>query len=182
MHSIQRSTIVAATTLIACAPTLTVARNVAAQQRMPSSGDPSHQVDLNTKDYDVSAEILWRALEAAYRAAGIRPTSLNSAGYQMAYVAAPSGPRVGNAKIESLVNCGGDKKAPLARTTPLRFAVRSEITPRGESSTLKTFVDVAPMAGLVDSATAPTCKSAFVLERKLMPQMRVEVRVVRVQR
>jgi hypothetical protein len=134
--------------------------------------------DQHVKRFDrVPIEPVWKAVEVAYRQAGIRPSSVDAGNYRITYVAAPAGGKIGNMKIENAFDCGGDKKAPLAATTEMSVSVSTLVRPMGEGAESVTSVVATPVPP-ADGSPAIVCRSKGTLERKLEPQLKFEVRVV----
>lgn len=154
------------------AQTTTTIRDLPNGRGRVSPGDPY------VKSFDrISAEGVWRAVEIAYRQAGIRPTEVHAGGYNISYVASPAGKKIGNLKIEHVFDCGGDKKAPLAATTELAVSVSTRVRPIGDGAESATSVR-ATAAVPADGSPTPVCTSKGALERRLEPQIKVKVMIV----
>lgn len=129
----------------------------------------------------VPIEAVWNGVQNAYRQSGFRANSLNVRGYQILFVADSAGPRVGNMKMESVFDCGGDKKSPLAKTLPLGVNISTQV--RQVGSTVETVTRVIAIPPAPAEGEAPVhCVSKGVLEKRLTPQFKTKIVVTRVQR
>jgi hypothetical protein len=125
------------------------------------------------KKFDrIPIPMVWKAVEAAYKQAGVKPSFIEPSLNAMSYVASPAGKKIGNPKIVDDFDCGGDKKAPLAATIPLSVNVRTVVKEYGEGSEVTTTVVGTPIAP-EDGSVPPVCISRGKLERKLEPQIKI---------
>lgn len=129
----------------------------------------------------VPIEAVWTGVQNAYRQNGFRASSLNIRGYQIIYLADSAGPKLGNMKIESVFDCGGDKKSPLAKTLALGVSITTQV--RQVGSTVETLTRVMAIPPEVpEGEVAPRCVSKGALEKKLTPEFKFAFTVTRVQR
>ena len=174
--------------LVVCGGALTLSvGQLSAQGGRPEIPDGRGQVmsvagEPLTKRYrGVPVEALYRNIEGAFRQVGITPSSKSVGNYQVSYAASPAGTKIGNMKIESIFDCGGDKDSPIAKTAVMAIEVTSQVRPSGDGSEVVVSVLATP-ATPADGSPTPVCKTKGTLERRLAPDMKIKVTVTQVRR
>lgn len=132
-----------------------------------AAAKPTHPVMVTTSIYRVNPMTVFEKLATTWRTAGIKNPVVNASGMVMTYVVTPAPKKIGNTNIERIADCGGDKKSPLAKTTPLVLMVKSEVKRLDEGAQLATTLELFP----ADSTSTVVCISTQVLERKLEPDI-----------
>lgn len=133
--------------------------------------DAGRSTGAVTKFDRVPPEMAFKAVEAAYKDAGIVPTMSEPALYTVGFAKSPAGPKIGGLKIQDAFNCGGDKKSPIAATTPLEVNIQTMVEAFGSGSQVRT---VATAVAIPADGSAPAlCKSTGRLERKLEPKIKI---------
>ncbi|MEO7997751.1 MAG: hypothetical protein ABI852_09910 [Gemmatimonadaceae bacterium] len=127
----------------------------------------THPVMVTKTVYRVNPMTVFEALAATWRSAGIKSPTVDAPNFTMSYVIKPAPLKIGNTAIERVADCGGDKKSPLAKTTPLVLMVKSEVKRTEEGAELSTTLEVFP----TDSTSTVVCLSTQVLEKKFEPNI-----------
>lgn len=110
---------------------------------------------------------LWPQLESVYRDNGIKPTMVDRGNYRITHVAKPAGKRIANMRIEKAVDCGGDKKAPIAASIPLAITLVSDLKEVDGGIALTTSLEAEALPTEA-GGTPPVCTSTGALEKTLV--------------
>lgn len=132
-----------------------------------AAAKPTHPIVTTKTLYRLNPLSVFQALEKTWNTAGVKPPVVDAPNFTMSFKSAPMPPKFGNTAIERIVDCGGDKRSPLAKSTPLTMILRSVVKHVDDGAELATTMEVFP----TDTTSGVVCVTTGVLEKKLEPNI-----------